>query len=468
MRILYNITAIIILCSMAICCTKENTLCSKEPQLKFTASTECLPDKSRTSLQDDKYVLWSKGDHIIVFDKTDAGQAYRLDDNYVGLSHGEFSILTGVGTEGNGLALSNTIAYYPFSETITIEQNGKTYSIKNVTIPHEQKYSSAGPDTGSFPMIAINRNDEENISFKNICGIMRISLTGSNAISKITLRGERNEKLAGNATVTITEGSDPKITLDEDSHQSISLICDPAVELNEIDDTHFYISIPPSFLELGFTITVHDSNGNTFTKTASHQNTFKRSSILKMPAFKERPTSGKCVDLGLSVKWAGWNIGASSPEEDGYLYAWGETEPKSTYSFVTYLYLNIKTGVWSYLGDDISETQHDVAHVKWGNEWRMPTKSEADELLTLCTRENAEYNGINGYFFIGPNGNSIFMPNIISSNGDGSNGLGGYYWTSTFEDYYNDGAVACYMSIGENLTSHWYRSIGMPVRPVKE
>ena len=124
---------------------------------------------------------------------------------------------------------------------------------------------------------------------------------------------------------------------------------------------------------------------------------------------KDEITSGQEVDLGLSVKWAGWNVGATSPEQYGGYYAWGETEEKSDYSNQTYKYYNDGIG-YVNIGENISGTQYDVATVKWGNGWRMPTEAELEELNSKCRFEGYTYNGVIGTKVTGPNGNAIFLP----------------------------------------------------------
>lgn len=109
------------------------------------------------------------------------------------------------------------------------------------------------------------------------------------------------------------------------------------------------------------------------------------------------------VDLGLSVKWATCNIGASSPEEPGNYYAWGETSTKNTYSEENYRFSVIN------IGNDICGTKYDAAYVNWGSKWRMPTKSEFEELLTQCTWKINKRYGMNGFDVIGKNGQSILV-----------------------------------------------------------
>ena len=121
-------------------------------------------------------------------------------------------------------------------------------------------------------------------------------------------------------------------------------------------------------------------------------------------------SSEKAVDLGLSVKWASCNLGASSPEEFGDCFAWGETSPKAEYTKDNYAFYDSKTESYIDIGTDISYTEFDAAYVNWGDQWRMPTQDELWELKKNCTWTWSNVNGVNGYVVKGSNGNSIFFP----------------------------------------------------------
>lgn len=129
-------------------------------------------------------------------------------------------------------------------------------------------------------------------------------------------------------------------------------------------------------------------------------------------------TPGNPVDLGLSVKWASHNVGASSPEEYGDYYAWGETTTKDEYNWDNYIFSEDSGKTFTKYKkakqEDGSLTRlepiDDVATVKWGEEWRMPTVEEADELIDMCSWKVAKLNGIKGFMGTGSNGNSIFLP----------------------------------------------------------
>ena len=148
------------------------------------------------------------------------------------------------------------------------------------------------------------------------------------------------------------------------------------------------------------------------------------------------------VDLGLSVKWATCNVGASKPEEYGDYFAWGEPQSKECYNLSTYRYCNgsgLSLNKYcthnSYGSVDNKTTldlSDDAAHANWGGSWRMPTKAECDELDEQCTWTWTTQNGVNGYKVTSmKNGKSIFLP--AAGYRDGSS-------------LYGDGNAGCYLS----------------------
>lgn len=163
------------------------------------------------------------------------------------------------------------------------------------------------------------------------------------------------------------------------------------------------------------------------------------------------------VDLGLSVKWATCNVGATKPEEYGDYFAWGETQPKSIYNWSTYKYCNgSSTSLTKYCTDSsygtvdnktILEAADDAARANWGGSWRMPTKAEQDELRNNCTWTWTTQNGVNGYKVTskksGYTNKSIFLPAAGCRRGSSLYDAGsyGYYWSSSL---YTDGPISAY------------------------
>ena len=154
----------------------------------------------------------------------------------------------------------------------------------------------------------------------------------------------------------------------------------------------------------------------------------------KTPATEDMnvPTTGTqnghdWVDLGLSVKWATCNIGATDPEDYGDFYAWGEITPKSEFIWENYKF---------FIGEDSSENMafsmyntdvdygtvdnkkrlaiaDDAARVNWGGSWRMPMDTELQELMAECVWTWTEQAGVYGFKVTSKkNGNSIFFPQL--------------------------------------------------------
>jgi hypothetical protein len=181
------------------------------------------------------------------------------------------------------------------------------------------------------------------------------------------------------------------------------------------------------------------------------------------------------VDLGLSVLWATCNVGATTPEEYGDYFAWGETEPKEVYSWETYKWCNpVDTSITKYNSNDGMQTllpEDDAATVNWGGEWRMPTKEELAELRLSCTWEWTTLNGINGNKITGPNGNSIFIPMGGSYNtfNDQLNGLGKQGWIySSTKSSSDRQAQEMGTSTGGASQTSCSRCVGLTIRPVCE
>ena len=119
------------------------------------------------------------------------------------------------------------------------------------------------------------------------------------------------------------------------------------------------------------------------------------------------------VDLGLSTKWAKYNLGATSETEIGGLFGFGDKTG-----------FNTSIDPASYASADIYKTANDLAYKAFEGKVTMPTIAEFEELFALCTREWVEVEGVAGYKFTGPNGNSIFMPAAGSRTQGTTTGVG--------------------------------------------
>lgn len=176
----------------------------------------------------------------------------------------------------------------------------------------------------------------------------------------------------------------------------------------------------------------------------------------------------EAVDLGLSVKWATCNIGASSMEDYGCYFAWGETAEKSSYdsdncNLYGIGYSNLqRQGVID--SDGNLTANYDAATVNWGGCWRMPTLTEIKELFNNCTWTWTTQNGINGYNVTGTNGNSIFLPAAGYRYGESLYYDCSRYWSSTASRY--GGSYEFHFSSGYRDWSYYNFDKGQSVRPV--
>ena len=213
------------------------------------------------------------------------------------------------------------------------------------------------------------------------------------------------------------------------------------------------------------------------------------------------PNGHEYVDLGLpsGLKWATCNVGATSPEDYGDYFAWGETEPyyteghaqdnpcsdwktgKTGYDWASYKWCNgtynslTKYNTNSDLGTVDNKTElepaDDAARQNWGGSWRMPTQSEFYELYEYCTWTWTTQNSVYGYKVTGSNGNWIFLPAAGYRGGTNLkyDGSYGYFWSSTPSPY--DPSYASYLylcSSGFSPSNYNDRCYGQSVRPVTE
>ena len=195
------------------------------------------------------------------------------------------------------------------------------------------------------------------------------------------------------------------------------------------------------------------------------------------------------IDLGLSVNWASFNVGATKPEDFGDYYAWGEIEPyyssldplswrsgkEEGYTWSSYRWVDEKHNDTKYCGKDgqyILTPSDDVASVEYGYGWRIPTSSEYEELSLNCIATRATKNGTKGILFTSKNnGNSIFLPfsGGIRATDYGGQGKMARYWSSNPHFAVTGLAIAVYMVYDHDSIqsiSGIYRSDGYPIRPV--
>lgn len=453
--------------------------CSNEEELQADISTEEV-NKITITATDFEYPTtrtdfeigssgaafkWAKNDTVGIF-PNEGAQVY-------------FPMFSGAGTNsasftGGGWALKSSAtyaAYYPFIGDMYLNQ-------KKIPISYTGQVQTGNGSTahlGAYDFMAASATTAENggvnFNFKHLGCLVQLKITVPNAgtLASVTLTADE-EVFVEKGHIDLTSVTPAVVPTQTTNSLNIVLKDVATTATNEIVTVYFMIA-PVDMTGKTLTIKSGDIERTVEAKNFEGGKVYQLATSLK--------TSGPiAVDLGLglSVKWASCNVGAESPEEYGDYFAWGETEEKSDYSLYTYKYYVDSDEIdfedkFIYLGSNISGTQYDVAHVKWGGSWRMPTRNEIEELVEKCSWKWTTYNNVNGQLVTGPNGNSIFLPAAGLRYGTDVDSVGGhgYYWSATQHESYSDSACRLYFLSDVNDWYSWNsRGFGYTVRPVSD
>ncbi len=446
-------------------------------------------DNTKVHANENLYLRWNADDRVSIFNKNTYNQQYQFTGK-TGANAGSFKKLDSEDEFITGNAINHVVSVYPYQESAVISERDEALSL---TLPEIQHYSENTFGLGANTMVSVSTDNV--LQYKNVGGYLKLSLYGEGVtVSLISLRGNNCETLAGKATVTMPLDGEPSIVLNDFVRSEILLVCDTPVALGATaeESKDFWFVVPPVTFSQGFTISVVETTGGTFKKSTTKSITIERSMVSKMAVMEvEEMAPGnpvpEAIDLGLSVKWASFNLGASKPEDFGDYYAWGETEPyyepgyaqsespvwkpgkEAGYDLPSYKW-SVESQFIKYCPDmnfgyngctdtkTILDPEEDAAHKAFGGNWRMPTRAEMEELWN-CSMRWETMNGIPGFTVIGRNGNTIFLP--WSGFRDGTRFSPHYerfYWTSSLYVDYPAGAY----SFNDQVD----RDYGLTIRPV--
>jgi uncharacterized protein (TIGR02145 family) len=439
------------------------------------------PADTRTSLDGEK-VLWSSGDQIVVFKGETLRRKYVVSSETAGTNEGSFVRDNGYEHIGASEAISHNVAFYPFAE-ITCKAEGHNYKLDNLILPSVQTYAPASFGPNSFPMMAVSTDTEDaDFRFKNLCGALKLQLQGEGAITSITIKGNCDETLAGSASVTMSRGEEPFISLASDGAKEVTLDCGEGVSLNADTPTSFLISLPPTVFNNGFIVTVSDSQGGSMEYSTTKQNSIFRSAILRMPVkeyiAERQPQEGDYIDeYGINhgqgieidgVVWAPVNCGYHETDfKYGKLYQWGR---KYGQGYAGYMFDIDGNNSGTYSDSSVPETLSGPVSLSIGqskaNEnkfyrnssdpfdwctlrydnfwnsgteenpvktiydpcpegWRVPTSKELENLIDNYSTWTTDANGRLGYWFCGSTPYSSSVPQIFLPAAGGLSG--GFY-----------------------------------------
>ena len=449
-----------LLLSMFLLCACSNDMEPVSPTCKnivMTASDFDFGPLSRTSITiTDRggEFSWAEHDTVGIFPDTGA-QVY-------------FPMIDGQGTKkatftGGGWALrpsSTYAAYYPFIADILLNQ-------KKIPVSYEGQVQQGNANTshlGAFDYMAARATtpveDGVNFEFQHLGALIELSfnppfegelksLTLSADIPFFTTRG----------CVDLTDRKPVVKTL------SATNTC--RFDFRNIVPSSKNNSVKIYFLMAPKDLTGHNLNAVLSNGAKSFQGMIVGKNLEAGKGYQlamEIPQN-QWVDMGLSVKWASYNLGASSPEDPGAYYAWGETTAKSNY-IPDNSTTNGKT-MNSISGDP----QYDAAALIWGNGARIPTQVEMDELRVQCSWNWTTVKGVDGYQVVSKkNGNSIFLPAVgyYEDAALKQSGAIGKYWSAS--PTINNTSQAFALDFSQSSLGVMYlfcqRYMGFSIRPV--
>ena len=463
-------------------CQKPEVEGPVESKDLFTASVEEFDAQTKTSMTENRRIVWSAGDRLSIFQGSTIADEYVLADGSAGLIGGSFK-WAGRDNEvnsdfGAGFELPCNVAFYPYAEGLLLDgdmfEDGKqTYTISTVVLPEVQTYVANSFGNGAFPMVAVTQNmDDHNLKFKNIGGALKLQLKGSMAVKSIKIAGANGERLSGAATVTAYANNlTPAITMTgtDEASKSVTLDCGDGVQLNTTEATDFFIALPPVLFQNGFTVIVTDVEEKEYTVTATDANTVLRSSILVMPKVffgdsgEGAPRDyvdeyginhGKGVAVGMAI-WAPVNCGYHATDYKwGKLYQWGrkhgqgydsadattpdffeggvslqggqsENNKNVFYTCTDYPYdwlYSRNDALWnSGTEDSPVKTEYDPCPTGW----RVPTDAELEELCRNRSSWTENDLGQSGYWFSGPSSYSSKAAQVFFPAAGGRNNING-------------------------------------------
>ena len=407
-------------------------------------------------------------------------------------------------------------AYYPFNEKIARSGDILEFSFLNQTQSANNSLEHLGAYDYMYASAVVPQSGSAQFDFNHKISLVRLQLTVPNADTYTKVQLESTESwFTSGASLKLSDGT---MTATETVKSATINLNNITVAANGVL-TVWFATLPTSALS-GQTLSVKlFGNETTCTGDLTGFTTFTAGNAYSYAITLVESQEIEYVDLGLSVKWASCNLGANSPEEYGDYYAWGETETyyqegyaqenpqkhwksgkSSGYSNDSYRFYKSeivseggfdteykgynkyisqkKADSYGFRGfyDDktVLDPEDDVAHVKLGGKWRMPTNAEFTELINNCQCDWVTYKGVKGRKFTskktGYTDKWIFLPAVGYRDDDRLYYVGSFgdYWSSSLNTNNPYGAYYLSFNSGSVETGYYSRCRGLSVRPVSE
>lgn len=476
----------------ALACTREvveQDIETTTNEIELTASwAQDDESGSRTALQENgTSIWWTTGEEINAFFGTMASGKFTSTNtepqataNFTGTLT---SLIGDIDTEeGNAVCW----AIYPYNEANTCDGQSVT-----MTLAHEQEAVASTFADKFFPAVA--KSNSFSLAFYNVCGGVRFSVT-QEGVKRVIFKSNDGSPMAGKVRVGFGEDNRPQILEIVEAVDHIVVLAPESGSFTP--GTYYFAALLPQTHAEGIEVKLQTIGNKEASKLLDNSITVHRSAFGLLNDVDDglgyNYIKPELVDLGLSVKWASFNLGASIPEEFGEYFAWGETKPKKNYEWSTYKWCNgttrkmTKYCVEARYGDNgftdnktVLEPNDDAACKLLGGKWRMPTRSEFEELVSNCSFQIVNHNGVRGVKITSKKTNYtdkwIFLPNagfaegttipdLPGMNYNNMNGSG-YYWSSSLCLIIS--SYAYYLrpnDIGYEHNDYRYR--GYTIRPV--
>lgn len=432
----------------------------KKEALVFTATID--NESARTSLNENS-VFWEQDDTILI-----NGVVYEAKDANGTSKNATFTPkyekVAEPAADGN---------YYA---TYACEYDTKT---KTGVLPSVQVYDAGASNA---PMFAISNSTA--LKFKNICSLLKITLKGSETISRINV-SSKGAGLSGKFTIS-DDGQ--AAVMDANERGGATIDCGSGVSISDGGKT-FYVAVPKGTYTNGLNFMATTTNNGKIWMQSTKANTPITIDVNKIYSMNFTPEFEEAyVDLGLGVMWSKFNIGATSVDDTGDYFAWGETSPKNIANAFTVgnykFYVNGKYTKYTHNGEGNAveprdekstlDPEDDAARVLWGGKWRMPTKAE---VAALCSSSNCTKNIVKNPsnmtigFKVKPNGASepeLYFANtgLYRDGGDNVQVQCVRFWATTRYEYATTTVYSSYISEYNFQCSNVQRTYGCCIRPV--
>ena len=428
-----------------------------------------IDNQAKMYIDDNRYPCWDNGDEVYI----------NADAYSVSSATGNSASIVGVA------AAEAYRAVYPASLVAAGTDITGSGSVA-IELPATQVYATAnGHQRVDMPMAAY-LTEGTTLQFHNICSVVRVEVSNTTGealtLDRIVVEAQ-NAALSGAATATVSGTASDGVSMSATaSHAATLSFAGSTVTVPASGTGTFDIVVPP-FTNDNITITLYNTD-DAYCEIVKSGVSLAQNTIANVAMTVGSLTTERWVDLGLpsGLLWATCNVGATSPEEYGDYFAWGETTPKTTYDWATHAWCNgsentltkyCSSAAHGYNGftDNLTILQpgDDAATANYGG--RMPTHADWLELIFNTTSEWTTQNGVNGRRFTGSNGNSLFLPAAGYRWGSSLNVAGSYgsYWSSSLYSGIPSAAWDFSFDSGDqDVYSLDRRSYGFTVRAVRQ